>query len=196
MGILNMKTTLLSTSTGLGLLLLIEVLIVALFLVLGKRTELLRDSDPKQPDFTKRPYSMAKTQLAFWIVVIVGCFVYVYFKKTEFNDVINGTALVLLGLSTATTALSAVAGSPGAPSPAPDHPAPPPLHENFLSDIMSDNEGMNVHRVQMLLWTVVFGIIFIHQVYKGGAFPDYDEKIYGLMGISSATYVWFKRSEK
>lgn len=191
-----MKSTLLTSSTGFGLFLLIEILIIALFLYLGRKTELLRDSDLKQPDFTRRPYSMAKTQLAFWIVVIVGCFVYVYFKKAEFNDVINGTALVLLGLSTATTALSAIASPPATSGPAPDHPAPAPLHENFLTDIMSDNEGMNVHRVQMLLWTVVFGIIFIHQVYKGGEFPDYDEKIYGLMGISSATYVWFKRSEK
>lgn len=191
-----MKTPLLSESWGFGLLVFIEIFIVALLLYLGRKTELLRDSVPSQPDFTKRPYSMAKTQLAFWIVVIVGCFIYVYFKKAEFNDVINGTALVLLGLSTATTALSAIAISPSGPSPAPDHPAPPPLHENFLSDIMSDNEGMNVHRVQMLLWTVVFGIIFVHQVWKGGEFPDYDEKIYGLMGISSATYVWFKRSEK
>lgn len=194
-----MKTTLLSESWGFGLLVLIEVLIVALFLYLGRKTELLRDSDLNQPDFTKRPYSMAKTQLSFWIVVIVGCFVYLYFKKAEFNDVINATALVLLGLSTATTALSAIARgptSPPAPAAVPDHAAPAPIHENFLSDIMSDNEGMNVHRVQMLLWTVVFGIIFIHQVWKGEAFPNYDEKIYGLMGISSATYVWFKRSEK
>lgn len=51
-----MKTTLLSESWGFGLLILVEVLIVALFIYKGRNSELLRDSDPTQPDFTKRPY--------------------------------------------------------------------------------------------------------------------------------------------
>ncbi|MBI2514493.1 MAG: hypothetical protein HYV96_21165 [Opitutae bacterium] len=193
---------LIDTSWGTGLLVFFEVALVGGFIWLGKKTELLRDSDLKEPDFNKRPYSMAKSQLAFWITVIVGCFLYLYFKHEEFVGVINNTALILLGLSTATTALSGVVTNQKdsekgkSPTPAADHPAPPPIHEDFLKDIMSDNEGMNVHRVQMFLWTLVFGIVFIHQVVKEGKFPEYDAQIFGLMGISSVTYVWFKKDEK
>jgi len=57
------------SSWGAGLLALVEILLVAGFVWLGNKTELLRDSDPKEPDFQKRPYSMAKSQLAFWIVL-------------------------------------------------------------------------------------------------------------------------------
>ena len=194
-----MNDTLIATKWGLGGLVVIEVLLVSTILVLGAKTELLRDTVPAEKDFTKRPYSMAKTQLMFWIGVIVGCFIYIYFARETFVEVLNNTALVLLGMSTATTALSAVAQGPSSssqPKVASDHPQPAPEHEDFLKDILSDNEGMNVHRLQMLLWTVVFGIIFVHQVIKGGKFPDYDAQIYGLMGISSLTYVWFKRSER
>lgn len=194
-----MKNTLIDTQWGFGFFILLEILLFATFVILGKNTGLLRDSDLKQPDFRKRPYSMAKAQLSFWIVVVTGCFIYLYFKEEAFLKVINNTALVLLGMSTATSALSAVARSPSsppAPAAAPDHPAPSPEHENFLNDILSDNEGMNVHRLQMLMWTVVFGLVFIHQVAKEAKFPEYDAQIYGLMGISSLTYVWFKKSEK
>lgn len=194
---MNPETSLMDIRGGLGLLILFEVIVVGLFFWLGGTTELLRDSNLKEPDFKKRPYSMAKAQLAFWIVIITGCFLYLYFKNGNFLKVINNTALILLGMSVATSALSAVAKKEATPAnPAADHPPPMPTHESFLKDIVSDNEGMNVHRLQMLMWTVVFGIVFIHQVGKEGVFPEYDAQIYGLMGISSLTYVWFKQGEK
>ena len=68
-------------------------------------------------------------------------------------------------------------------------------HKDFLSDILSDEQGMNVHRLQMLIWTVVYAGIFIYESVKKGAFPDFDPEAFVLMGISSATYVWFKRGE-
>lgn len=187
-----MNETLLSTRWGIGLLALIEILLVSIVIAFGRTRELLREGDPNQPDFTKRPYSMAKSQLAFWTVVIIGSFIYVYFAKGVCADVLNNTALLLLGISSGTTALSAAAKGP-----APEvGTVPPSVTGGFFDDITSDNQGMNVHRLQMLLWTLVFGCIFVHQVVKGGKFPTFDEQAYVLMGISSATYVWFKRSEK
>jgi hypothetical protein len=54
---------------------------------------------------------------------------------------------------------------------------------------------MNVHRLQMVIWTVVFGGIFVYASIKKGVFPAFDDQAFVLMGISSMTYVWFKRSE-
>lgn len=197
-----MNDTLLAARYGPHLLIAIELLLIATVIALGARTTLLRDSDPKQPDYRMRAFSLAKSQQAFWTIVIIGSFIFVYFSQGVCVDVLNNTALLLLGISTGTTALTAVLpkkdpAKPNEPPPpaGQDH-VPPSLHENFLDDILSDNEGINIHRLQMVIWTVVFGGIFIHQVVKLGKFPTFDDQAYVLMGISSVTYVWFKRTEK
>lgn len=211
-----MNDTLLSARWGLGGLIFCEILLATVVIALGMRTTLLRDPEPSQPDFRLRPFSLAKSQLGFWTVVIIGSFIYVYFSQGVCVGVLNNTALLLLGISTGTTALSAAAApvpaaranpaavpfanpptgaAPAAAGGAPDH-RPPSVHENFLDDILSDNEGINVHRLQMVIWTVVFGGIFIHRVIRLHEFPTFDDQAYVLMGISSATYIWFKRTEK
>jgi len=183
---------------GGGLLALLEILLVVAIFVLGTKTELVRDSDSPWADFRERPFSLAKSQLAFWTVVVLGCFLYVFFATGRFTGLMNNTVLWLLGISSGTAALSAAAAGPAAPSPA--TPAPPPpaqaqKHQRFFTDILSDQVGMNIHRLQMLIWTVVLGGIFVYVTIKSGVFPTFDDQVFVLMGISSGTYVWFKRAE-
>ncbi len=77
-------------------------------------------------------------------------------------------------------------------------PAPPPpaVSKGFLKDILSDGEGVAFHRFQMVVWTLVFGLIFIRSVYRELAMPNFDASLLGLMGISSGTYIGFKFPEK
>jgi hypothetical protein len=200
---------------GVGLLALLEILLVVGVFALGVRTELVRDSDPQLPDFRQRPFSLGKSQLAFWTVVVIGSFLYIFFATDRYGGLMNNTVLWLLGISSGTAALSAAAGGPAAPSGSPPAapaapppnvpaapppnvpaaPAPPQVHQNFFTDILSDKQGMNVHRLQMVIWTVVFGGIFVYASIKKGVFPAFDDQAFVLMGISSMTYVWFKRSE-
>jgi hypothetical protein len=63
-------------------------------------------------------------------------------------------------------------------------------------DILSDDHGVNFHRFQMAAWTFVLGIIFIQQVYKGLAMPDFDVTLLGLMGISAGTYLGLKTTSE
>jgi hypothetical protein len=147
------------------------------------------------PDFRQRTFSLARVQLAFWTVLVVGSFIYIYLVTGVTSGVLTSTALWLLGISSGTSALSQAAGNnpPNTgqvlSTPSPQRPA------GFLSDILSDSQGVNVHRLQMLIWTVVFGCILIARVVTGLAFPEYDTTTYALMGISSCTYIWFKRTE-
>lgn len=185
--------SLLSCPWGAGLCALLEIALVIGVFVLCLRTELVRDSDPALPNFRDRPYSLAKSQLAFWMVVVVGSFVWVFFAKEAYSGLLNNTVLWLLGISSGTAALSAAAG--GAP-PAGAGVAPPSQrHQSFLGDVLSDNQGMNIHRLQMLIWTAVFGGIFVYETLTTGKFPAFDDQAFVLMGISSVTYVWFKRTE-
>jgi hypothetical protein len=47
----------------------------------------------------------------------------------------------------------------------------------------------------MALWTLVFGGVFIYLCYQNRRFPDFNPQVFLLMGISSGTYVWFRRTE-
>jgi hypothetical protein len=184
---------------------LTAVLLVGIVLVLAARTALLRDADPAVPDFKLRTYSLAKTQLAFWTVVIIGTYLFIFIVNPSVVNVLNGTALELLGISMGTSALAGVTGPPAASADRPSvqivpRPLNPPaspgqLHQTFIDDILSDNQGMNIHRLQMVLWTLVFGGIFIYESYKNRQFPDFSQQNFLLMGISSGTYVWFRRTE-
>jgi len=67
--------------------------------------------------------------------------------------------------------------------------------EQFLQDILSDANGVNFHRFQMMAWTVVLGIIFVGHVYKELAMPEFSQTLLSLMGISAGTYLGLKIPE-
>jgi hypothetical protein len=68
--------------------------------------------------------------------------------------------------------------------------------EGFWTDILSDSEGVNIHRFQALAWTLVLGLIFVLTVYKSLAMPDLSPTLLALMGISAGTYTLLKIPEK
>src|SRR5271157_5842170 len=145
------------------LFILLEILLVGIVAALAARTALLRDADPSVPDFNLRPYSLAKSQLAFWTVVIISTYLFIFVvNPAGVVNVLNATALQLLGISMATSAFAGVTGTPATPAartsapfstrpllgPA---PVPSQRHQNYIDDILSDNQGMNIHRLQMAL---------------------------------------------
>jgi hypothetical protein len=71
-----------------------------------------------------------------------------------------------------------------------------PVSEGFLNDILTDVNGITLHRFQMLIWTVVLGIIFAVGVYRNLAMPDFNATLLALMGISAGTYLGFKIPER
>ena len=70
-----------------------------------------------------------------------------------------------------------------------------PASGNFLKDILSDATGVPLHRFQMLVWTVVLGIVFALQVYRNLAMMDFSPELLALQGISGGTYLGFKVPE-
>ena len=67
--------------------------------------------------------------------------------------------------------------------------------ESFLLDILSDTNGVNFHRFQILAWTLVLGIIFGGHVYRDLAMPQFNDTLLALMGISAGTYLGLKIPE-
>jgi len=67
--------------------------------------------------------------------------------------------------------------------------------QDFFQDVLTDDVGISFHRFQMFVWTIVLGIIFITEVYRNLAMPDFSATLLALMGISSGTYMGFMLTE-
>ncbi len=57
---------------------------------------------------------------------------------------------------------------------------------------MSKPQIMSFHRFQIIVWTLVLGVVFCSEVLTKLAMPSFDSTLLILMGISSGTYLGFK----
>ena len=74
--------------------------------------------------------------------------------------------------------------------------APKVATQHWWLDLLSDDTGVNFHRFQMVAWTLVLGVIFIHDVYIDLAMPTFNATLLGLLGISSGTYLGLKATSE
>jgi hypothetical protein len=66
----------------------------------------------------------------------------------------------------------------------------------FFNDILSDANGISFHRLQMFVWTIVLGILFIYSVWNRLSMPDFSATLLALQGITAGTYLGFKFPER
>ncbi len=184
---------------------------------LATKSGLIRASGPAPGPGKERPYSLGRMQMAWWFVLVVGAYLYIWLITDNINSLTTGV-LILTGISAATGLGSQVAGggtsSPRAPAPGtipdpntPDPSAPAltapvlsapvqatagPASRGFLNDILGDQNGISFDRFQMAAWTLVLGLVFTMEVLRDLSMPDFSPTLLGLMGISSGTYVGFK----
>ena len=67
--------------------------------------------------------------------------------------------------------------------------------QGWLIDVLSDADGIDFHRFQIVAWTFVLGMIFISAVWQGLAMPEFNETLLGLTGLSAAIYIGLKIPE-
>ncbi|HEV2268664.1 MAG TPA: hypothetical protein VGR92_04325 [Steroidobacteraceae bacterium] len=73
----------------------------------------------------------------------------------------------------------------------------PFVTQGWFRDLTTDVNGPTIHRLQVLIWTITLGIVFLIGVYRDLAMPpDFSPTLLALMGISSAGYVGFKWPER
>jgi hypothetical protein len=72
----------------------------------------------------------------------------------------------------------------------------PKKSKSLWTDILSDENGVSFHRLQVMIWTLVLTLIFVVSVYLRLDMPDFDNQLLALMGISNGTYLGFKLPEK
>lgn len=160
------------------------VFIVGFFYMLSQKTNLIRIG--KEND---SPFSLTLTQFVFWTVIIISSYFFLWLVNGTTVDLPASTQQIL-GVSILTAAGSKLVDIrqnmlSGLKS------------EGFFNDILSeDNVGYSVHRCQLLLWTLLFGIVFVSQVITKQEMPDLGSGTINTMGISSAAFVALKFFEK
>lgn len=224
---------------------ILSLMVLVLVVWLAKTSALLRDSLIPQIPPQRQTFSLAKNQMAFWFVIILSSFLYLFLKLNSTN-VLSAQALTLMGISTLTAGGSAlVDGIRDTPEDALndalqalglrsyqdvislqteiDHlkeqgnnlsvsdkaelnnkqlllqvyknRTKPFETAGWFKDLTTDINGMALHRLQTLVWTIILGCIFIYQVYHTGAMPTLNENLLALMGIINTGYAGFKYNE-
>ena len=91
-------------------------LIIAVCVWLARSTDIIRESG-MQPSGTdnfglpnRKPYSLARTQMAAWFVVVILCFIFIWLITGDIKT-LTSTALMLIGISTGTALGSAAIDS-------------------------------------------------------------------------------------
>lgn len=174
------------------------LIVLYVFCRLASRTSLIRDggvsASPmpkfrsllwgKRPtDLKLPPFSLARSQMAFWFFMVIASFIFIW--MTTGGTSVSSSVLVLIGIS-AGTALGATAIDSGRP----DEPAQE--SNGFLNDILSEGKGITFHRFQIVVWTLVLGIVFFRSLITSLTMMDFSTNLLTLMGISSGTYLGMK----
>jgi hypothetical protein len=68
-----------------------------------------------------------------------------------------------------------------------------PRSQGFFKDLISDKNGrVALDRLQMVVWSVLLGGLYVQSVLTYVTMPDFSATLLGLMGVSSGTYIGFK----
>jgi hypothetical protein len=238
----------------LGVFLTMGLVLVITTFVLAVKTPLLRDQVPATvpPDPSPNPpkftYSLARTQMAWWLVISAMSFLYVWAVLDTWS--FNVKVLTLLGISGATGLSSVLIDSSKEKTAAKQlqralteqsirireisvaeatlvatatnerqkklaeiaaqveeerlrviesniralarQTGPPGPTFNFLSDILDDKNGISLHRYQLVVWTIILGVMFVYRVITSLQMPTFDDTLLTLLGISGGLYLGFK----
>lgn len=164
------------------------ILCFLLFAWVLKNTTVLRDESTA----AKKPYSLGRTVLFFWTaVVVLSLHIIVWKNPTALPEITQGM-LTLMGIVIATTGSARTIDFMQINTVT--------RHQDeasvgFLTDIVSDNQGVSIHRFQLVVFTIIFGAYIVALVIMNGVFPELDGTQLGLLGFSSGAYALLKIPE-
>jgi len=170
--------------TWLGLMVVFALLI----LWAGRNSGMLRDSGVVTVGH-RAMFSLARVQLTYWTFIVLGSFVFIGMITGDYLNSMNEKVLALMGISVGTSLGSSIIDN-GASGTSPR--AALSSTGSWWRDILNDGKDISIHRFQMTAWTIVLGIVFLHQVYSKLAMPELPLALLGLMGISAGTYLGLK----
>ena len=136
-------------------------------------------------------YSLGRTQLFFWTLLLMIAYLQICFKTDTLPD-IPMSVLAIIGISVTTTAASKLIENKTKAGALIDRDA---KSEGWLLDILSDGSSINIQRFQNVAFNVFFGVIFLQKAFSTHMLPDFDQNVLILLGVSSGAYAGLKMTE-
>lgn len=141
----------------------------------------------------KNPFSMTLVQLGLWTGLIVFSFLLIYGITGNFNNILTGQAVILLGINIATAVGTAIIDGRNGQE---NRKGSLRVSQGLIPDILSDATGtIQFQRFQTFIWTLVLALIFIWQVFITLKMPEFDETLLALAGVNAATYLSLRGQE-
>jgi hypothetical protein len=152
------------------------------------------------PGDVKPAFSLSRTQLAVWITIIGSIYTYGVLWDQYDALPINTTALILMGISVGTYTVGAIVDFSEIEQGMSRHQDMQMSSGNFIKDILTDQNGMSIHRFQNVVWTIIAIIVYFYRYSnpldgQKGPLPELDTTLLALTGISGAAYLTLKTRE-
>jgi hypothetical protein len=147
----------------------------------ARATSLLRDGRSRYAR-----YSLARVQMAWWLAVTIGGFGYIWLVTGRYLGVTGSATFVLLGMAGLT------AGAARAVDDARSRNER--LSRGFLADLGGFGR-IELHRVQLIVWTLVLGGIVLWRVFADFALADFDSNLLSLAAMINGIYIVLKTQE-
>ncbi len=179
---------------------IVFVLLALLVLFMDKKYNMLRDNSIL---YKKKPFSYARTQLTWWTVIVLSSFITILLKRRDIPT-FDSSTLILLGISSATTIAARLTDMSDKDNVPSNLISQNSTGKNFIIDILSDNSGVSIHRLQTVIFNIVIGGWFIYKVTVNLVITGMDiNKIIPvlepnnliLIGLSAGTYAALKTTE-
>ncbi|OBQ29926.1 MAG: hypothetical protein AN483_07970 [Aphanizomenon flos-aquae MDT14a] len=145
-----------------------------------------------KPKKNENPFSLSLTQLAFWTVLILGAYLWLYAVTGKYTGTFSYSATILLGINSGTAVVASIIDGQNGEE---GRKGTRRTSKNFVKDILYDFNGINFHRLQAAMWTIVIGFVFIFQVIKENRMPEFDESLLALQGVSAGSYLGLRSTE-
>jgi hypothetical protein len=130
------------------------------------------------------PYSLGRAQLAWWSWLVLGGGL-ASAGATGALPAVPAATLALLGVSVATAVLAALA--PVRLAPASGEPAP--QSRGWLADLLCDERGLSIYRLQLVMTSLAVGSSLLYSVYATGGLPAWPLTPAGLLALSGLAYL-------
>ena len=139
--------------------------------------------------YTNLLASLARMQIALWLVIIAVSYVYIWSITGE-TATINGSALALLAIGGGTAAGAAILKSGKK------------VDVKTIVNTLKDAPAADVtpaevtgptglHALMIATWTIVLAIVFLTTVFRHLEMPEFSAAVLAILGISGGTYIAF-----
>ena len=158
---------------------------------------LFRDDPSKDgcTDPLKTPFSLSRIQVFVWTFVIFGSLAYVW-GVTDFLPEMTAAHLVLLGIAAGQRILSQMIDAAHPPKKNVTTTDTGTCTKGFFTDLISDKSGLSITRLQYLISTFVFLVVFITTAIEKLQLVNFSVEQLALMGTSAGLYLWNKKLDQ